>query len=285
MRKVLYVLGLALILLCLQSHTLAQKTEAKPDTTATLENLKKPVTLEAAMEKEIRAVTVFVEGAGYQDSATSVVRGKDVFLWVPAHFVEPSRTVFTVTDLITEKQWKKVYFGTIAVRKIYGEKTLHLEAKVIRYDRKRDLAVLRVVKKGDTEVKQFASVKFGYLKDAPQKDLSVCHLLPTVDDKRLILPKHIVGGTIGKVHEHGGQTYAGAALHSIPGSGGGCVFCRKTGEALGMIVLCRQDGTRTYFVSSREMLRWAKAKGVAWAIDSSVPMPSEEELKKLPIED
>lgn len=284
MRKVLYVLGLALILLCLQSHTLAQKTEAKPETT-TLENLKKPVTLEAALEQKIRAVTVFVEGEGYQDSATSIVRSKDVFLWVPAHFVEPSRTVFTVTDLITEKQRKEVHFGTIAVRKLYKKKTLHLRAKVIRYDRKRDIAVLRVATEVDTEVKQFASVKFGYLRDSPQKDLSVCHLLPTVGDERLLLPRHIVGGTIGRGLEYGGQTYAGAALHSIPGSGGGCVFCRKTGEAIGMIVLCRQDGTGTYFVSSREMLRWAKAKGVAWAIDSSVPMPSEEELKKLPIED
>ncbi len=38
-------------------------------------------------------------------------------------------------------------------------------------------------------------------------------------------------------------------------------------------------------VPIRRMREWAEQADVLWAIDPSVPMPSEEELDKLPVED
>lgn len=269
-----------------EGSLLAQEAQEKTDAKS-IENLKKPV-VDPILEKKLHTVTAFVEGAQVQDCATSIVRGKCVFLWAPAHFVEPSREIITVTNLLTGKEEsRKVLFDPIAVRKICSDRTLELQAHVVRYDRTRDLALLRVTLKNDADAKNFTSVKFGYLKDPPPKGLSVCHLLPKVDKKHRLLPSHVVQGVTHDdryTWEKDEQVYSRATLYSIAGSGGGCVFCPKTGDALGMIVASDRQ-TVTLFVSSHEMLQWARAKGVAWAIDPTVPMPSEVELKKLPIED
>lgn len=66
----------------------------------------------------------------------------------------------------------------------------------------------------------------------------------------------------------------------VVGSGGGGVFRKEDGTCLGL--LSRGGGGITLAIPTDTIVQWAKDQGVAWAIDHTIPVPSEEELKKLP---
>lgn len=69
----------------------------------------------------------------------------------------------------------------------------------------------------------------------------------------------------------------------MAGSGGGGIFLKEDGKCLGL--LSHGGGGITLAIPAAAIAQWARDHGVAWAIDHTVPVPSEEELKKLPIED
>lgn len=65
------------------------------------------------------------------------------------------------------------------------------------------------------------------------------------------------------------------------GSMGGGVFIAPS-RCIGMVMTMRTYSPLV--LPLREWRKWAQEKSVLWALDASVPMPSDEELRKLPIE-
>jgi len=73
---------------------------------------------------------------------------------------------------------------------------------------------------------------------------------------------------------------------AFPGSSGGGVYNMETGEYIGMLTAGIRDAQGFHwYVPVRRMYSWAQRMNLEWALDASVPMPSEEELKAIPIED
>jgi hypothetical protein len=70
---------------------------------------------------------------------------------------------------------------------------------------------------------------------------------------------------------------------AFPGSSGGGVYLAD-GRYYGMIVRGAGE-TFNLIVPLRRLAAWADKVGVKFAIDPSVPVPSAEELRKLPVED
>jgi len=68
-----------------------------------------------------------------------------------------------------------------------------------------------------------------------------------------------------------------------PGSSGGGVYSTD-GKCIGLSVVMKADGVN-YFVPIRRMQQWAKKEGIEWALDPSIPMPSEMELTTMTIND
>lgn len=66
----------------------------------------------------------------------------------------------------------------------------------------------------------------------------------------------------------------------VAGSGGGGIFRKEDGTCLGLLSRC--GGGVTLAIPAAAIAQWARYHRVAWAIDHTIPVPSEEELKKLP---
>lgn len=80
-----------------------------------------------------------------------------------------------------------------------------------------------------------------------------------------------------------GVLFDQASITVFPGSSGSGIF-NSNGNCMGIILLMKAPGM-AYYAPIRRMQRWAKEQHVEWALDPSIPMPSDEELKKLPIPD
>ena len=72
---------------------------------------------------------------------------------------------------------------------------------------------------------------------------------------------------------------------AFPGSSGGGVYLKHDGNAryVGMLVRGAGEGFNL-IVPVRRMVEYCEKNKIMWALDSSVKMPSEEELSKMPIE-
>lgn len=69
------------------------------------------------------------------------------------------------------------------------------------------------------------------------------------------------------------------SLVVYPGSSGGGVYTTD-GKCVGLSMIMKLPSVN-YICPVRRMQEWAKAEGVEWALDPSIPMPSEKELKSL----
>lgn len=157
---------------------------------------------------------------------------------------------------------------------------LQLDAEVIRYsnaDDGEDLALLKVRKKDFVE----SSTTFLLTDIPPELGTEMYHvgsLLGLEGANSLtsgIYSQH--GRLLGKI------LFDQTTCAAFPGSSGGGVFL-KDGTYVGMVVRGAGE-TFNLIVPARRIHAWAKRANVEWALDPSVPMPSDEELRKMPIED
>jgi len=79
------------------------------------------------------------------------------------------------------------------------------------------------------------------------------------------------------------RTFDETSCVMYPGSSGGGAFSID-GKFIGMYILIKAPGL-SYINPMRRIQSWAKKENVEWALDPSIPMPSNEELKSLPVKD
>tara|TARA_B100000676_G_C17939185_1_gene765380 strand:- start:732 stop:1193 length:462 start_codon:yes stop_codon:yes gene_type:complete len=70
---------------------------------------------------------------------------------------------------------------------------------------------------------------------------------------------------------------------AFPGSSGGGVYLKKDAKYIGMLVRGAGEGFNL-IVPVRRMVDYCEKHKIMWALDRNVAMPTEDELKKLPIE-
>lgn len=206
------------------------------------------------------------------------------FVWTAAHVVENlrhERQVITsdgTRRTIVEFDDAKIVKQLIEKNRLVGR--LELDAEVVRYSDasdNHDLALLRLRKRGFIN----STVVF-YLEEKPPDIgtdlLHVGSLLGQMGAGSMtsgIYSQH--GRLIGKV------VFDQIACPAFPGSSGGGVFLRD-GRYVGMVVRGAGE-TFTLTVPVRRIKEWAESARIKWAIDPSVPLPEDEELRKLPVED
>ena len=73
---------------------------------------------------------------------------------------------------------------------------------------------------------------------------------------------------------------------SFPGSSGGGMYLKESGEYIGMLTqgVMQLQGFN-FIVPVRRIHAWAKQSKIEWAIDPTVPMPSLKEIDAIPVED
>lgn len=228
------------------------------------------------------------EGSGVVKTRAMTIDGEEVkvnFVWTAAHVVDGLRKVREVIDPKTGTKRQVVEFKDAQVVKELVENgrrvgELKMDATVIRFNEEQDLAILRIRKSNFVN----ASVVF-YLDDQiPAIGTDVLHcgsLLGQMGSNSLtsgIISQ--IGRTIDK------QEFDQSTATAFPGSSGGGMYLKNenAGAYMGMLVRGAGEGFNL-FVPVRRIREWAESADVMWALDDNVPMPSEEELKKLRVED
>lgn len=233
----------------------------------------------------MQAISVTIKAGFSEGSGVAIDRNGTTFVWTAGHVVDGLRSMRKVTDPKTGTPRTIVEFEDAKIVKTLVEDGrtvgyLHLDAEVIRYsdaDHGHDLAILKVRKKGAIKT----SAVFYDEAKPPKLGTQLFHvgsLLGVVGSNSL---------TTGIVSAHGrliGKTvYDQTTVTAFPGSSGGGVYLTD-GRYVGMLVRGAGEGFNL-IVPVRRMRRWAKKAKVEWALDPRVKLPTEEERKKIPIED
>ena len=233
----------------------------------------------------MQAISVTIKAGFSEGSGVAIDRNGTTFVWTAGHVVDGLRSMRKVTDPKTGTQRTIIEFEDAKIVKTLVEDGrtvgyLHLDAEVIRYsdaDHGHDLAILKVRKKGAIKT----SAVFYDEAKPPKLGTQLFHvgsLLGVVGSNSL---------TTGIVSAHGrliGKTvYDQTTVTAFPGSSGGGVYLTD-GRYVGMLVRGAGEGFNL-IVPVRRMRSWAKKAKVEWALDPRVKLPTEEERKKIPIED
>ena len=222
-------------------------------------------------------------GEGSGEIVTRVRDGKTInFVWTAAHVVEGLRTMRSVIDPKTGSTKTIVEFHDAKIMKSLSEEgrsvgKLEMFAEVVRYSADEDLALLRVRKENFVT----ASVDF-YLEDKiPPLGTKLFHvgsLLGQMGSNSL---------TEGIMSQQGRlidkRVFDQTTVTAFPGSSGGGVYLGD-GRMVGMVTRGAGE-TFNLIVPVRRMTKWAKDAGILWAVDPKIALPSEDELRKIPVED
>lgn len=235
------------------------------------------------------SVTIVAKNAsgGGEGSGEVVTRkfpnGETVnFVWTAAHVVDNLRKTRNVIDGASGSPKTVVEFDDALVVKSLVEDgrsvgKIEFFAEVVRYSAEEDLALLRLRKKNFLE----ATVEFNLeqpIIPIGTKLLHVGSLLGQLGSNSM---------TTGIMSQNGRlinkKIYDQTTVAAFPGSSGGGVY-GEDGRMVGMVVRGAGE-TFNLIVPVRRMREWAKSAKIEWAIDPKVAMPTEEDLRKMPIED
>ena len=160
---------------------------------------------------------------------------------------------------------------------------LQMDAEVLKYsdaDDGHDLALLRVRKLNFVT----DTVTFYLDKKIPPLGEDLLHvgsLLGQMGANSMtdgIYSQH--GRLIKSLNKH---VFDQTTCTAFPGSSGGGVYLKSDARYVGMLVRGAGEGFNL-IVPVRRMIDYCEKHKIMWALDRSIPMPSEDDLKKLPIE-
>jgi len=206
------------------------------------------------------------------------------FVWTAAHVVDGNRTERSVVSPDGSKK-TVVEFSDVQVVKILTDGgravgKLEMDCEIIKYsdaDNGEDLCLMRLRKPGFVK----ASATFYLDKDIPSLGTDLYHV------GSLLGEMGANSMTSGIVSQHGRllgkKVFDQCTTVSFPGSSGGGVYLRD-GRYMGMLVRGAGEGF-ALVVPVRRIMEWAGKSRVDWALDHKKPLPSDDEIKNLPIED
>jgi Trypsin-like peptidase domain len=203
-------------------------------------------------------------------------------VWTAAHVVSSLRHTREVIDGKTGTKREIVEFDDCSIVQTINEEgrlvaNYSLLAEIIKYSEQEDLALLRVRKKNFST----ASVKFYLDKNPPDLGSDVWNVGSALGLEGSNTVSKGVVSQHGRIFEK--RVYDQVSCPGFPGCSGSGVYLNDN-RMIGM--LTRGSGeTWILIVPARRIIAWAKQAHVEWAYDDNVPFPSEEDLKKVVIED
>ena len=211
------------------------------------------------------------------------------FVWTCAHLIDGLRSTRIVIDgegknkTVIEFKDAQVVKELVEDGRKVGE--LKMDAKVILYSDAtdgEDLALLLIRKIGfvDQNTEFFLedrNVEIG------EPLLHVGSLLGQAGANSMTNGIMSQVGRVLNIGSGDGTVFDQTTVTAFPGSSGGGVFMND-GRYVGMLV--RGSGeTFNFIVPVRRMIRWAKKRDIEWAIDTTKPVPTIEDIKMIEPED
>jgi len=239
------------------------------------------------------SVTIRSEGEWSNGEGSGVIftrkdaNGNQVnFVWTAAHVIDNLRktrktvvngTPKTIVEFKDPMVVKEIRQGGRTVGR------LQMDAEVLKYsdaDNGHDLALLRVRKFNFVT----DTVTFYLDKKIPELGTDLLHvgsLLGQMGANSMtdgIYSQH--GRLIKSLNKY---VFDQTTVTAFPGSSGGGVYLKSNAQYIGMLVRGAGEGFNL-IVPVRRMQDYCEKHKIMWALDRNVAMPSEDELKKLPIE-
>jgi len=275
MRK---VLGSSVVLV-VASLACAQAATSQPTTKPVAEYSVRSV------GEQLQDVSVTIKTRRGEGSGVLIRRGEWNYVLTAAHVVDSLRSTREVVDTKGGKR-TVVEFGTAEVvqklvqdGRIVG--TLSIEAVVVTFsdsDTGEDLALLKIRKRRFSE----ASASFYLDERIPSVGTDLYHVGSLLGETGSNSLTTGILSQIGRVLDD--KVYDQTSCTAFPGSSGGGVYLKDTGEYVGM--LTRGAGeTFNLIVPVRRITIWAKRVGVSFVLNPDLEVPSDADLKKIPIED
>jgi S1-C subfamily serine protease len=209
------------------------------------------------------------------------------FIWTAAHVIDNLRTERKV--IVNGASKTLVEFKDAKIVKVIRQKgrsvgQLELDAEVVKYsdaEDGHDLALLKVRKLNFVD----STVNFYLDKEIPKLGTDLWHvgsLLGQMGSNSMTDGIYSQTGRVLKsLNKH---VFDQTTVAAFPGSSGGGVFLKSDNRYIGMLVRGAGE-TFNLIVPVRRMQEWATKNNIMWALDTSVKLPSNEELAKIPVED
>tara|TARA_Y100000593_G_scaffold94302_1_gene192768 strand:- start:11246 stop:12190 length:945 start_codon:yes stop_codon:yes gene_type:complete len=252
--------------------------EKKQTTAEHLQNVSVTIRSEGAFSAGEGSGVIFTR----KDSNTNQVN----FVWTAAHVIDNLRSTRKVVVNGTPKTIVEFKDPMIVKEIRQGGRTvgrLQMDAEVLKYsdaDDGHDLALLRIRKLNFVA----DTVTFYLDKKIPPLGEDLLHvgsLLGQMGANSMtdgIYSQH--GRIIKSLNKH---VFDQTTVTAFPGSSGGGVYLKKDAKYVGMLVRGAGEGFNL-IVPVRRMIDYCEKHKIMWALDRNVEMPSEEELKNMPIE-
>lgn len=247
----------------------------------------------------LQNVSVTIKAGESQGSGTIVTRkiGDDTvsFVWTAAHVVDSLRVTRTVikpdgsTRVLVEFKDAQIVQERQQDGRRVGE--VKYEAKIIRYsdaDYGEDLCLMLIRCKNAYPLSISSKFKADP-KYVPPIGIPLSHCGSLLGQFGANSYTEGVLSQVGRTLEMSGanvKVFDQVTTVAFPGSSGGGMYLKDTGEYVGMLTqgVMQLQGFN-FIVPVRRIHEWAKASQIAWAVDPTVPVPTLEEIEKLPVED
>ena len=239
------------------------------------------------------SVTIRSEGSFSNGEGSGVIftrkdsKGNTVnFVWTAAHVIDNLRSTREVLVGGTKKTLVEFKDPMIVKEIRQGGRTvgrLQMDAEVLKYsdaDDGHDLALLRVRKFNFVE----DTVTFNLSDDIPKLGTDLLHvgsLLGQMGANSMtdgIYSQH--GRLIKSLNKY---VFDQTTCTAFPGSSGGGVYLKSDASYVGMLVRGAGEGFNL-IVPVRRMKDYCEKHKIMWALNPKLEMPSEDEIKKMPIE-
>jgi len=265
------LLGLALVAPALGA-------EKKQSTAEHLQNVSVTIRAEAQWSAGEGSGVIFTR----KDSKGNLVN----FVWTAAHVVDNLR--LTKRVLVDGTYKTIVHFRDPVIIKEIRQNgrtvgRLQMDAEVLKYSESedgQDLALLRIRKFNFVR----DSVVFYLDKEIPPLGTDLLHV------GSLLGQFGANSMTSGIMSQHGRilkdlnkRIFDQTTCTAFPGSSGGGVYLKSDARYVGMLVRGAGEGFNL-IVPIRRMVEYCQEHEIMWALDQDVPMPTEEELKKMSVE-
>ena len=227
------------------------------------------------------------EGSGViftrKDSQGNLVN----YVWTAAHVIDNLRRERKV--IVNGSPRTVVEFKDAKIVKVIRQDgrsvgTLEMDAEVIKYSDAtdgHDLALLRIRKRDFIK----GTVVFHLGEEIPKLGTDLWHvgsLLGQMGSNSMTDGIYSqTGRVIKSLNKH---VFDQTTVAAFPGSSGGGVYLKSDRKYIGMLVRGAGE-TFNLIVPVRRMQNWCEENKIQWALDPKVAMPSEAELKKIPVED
>ena len=239
------------------------------------------------------SVTIRSEGQWSNGEGSGVIftrkdaKGNQVnFVWTAAHVIDNLRSTREV--LVNGSKKTIVEFKDPMIVKEIRQNgrtvgRLQMDAEVLKYsnaDDGHDLALLRVRKFNFVK----DTVTFHLEGEIPKLGTDLLHvgsLLGQMGANSMtdgIYSQH--GRLIKSLNKH---VFDQTTVTAFPGSSGGGVYLKSNAKYIGMLVRGAGEGFNL-IVPVRRMQDYCEKHKIMWALNPNLPMPSDDDLKKLPIE-